>query len=343
MKEFDNGLKEKWNFDLSAPSKSEVDIKKLKNFLKSEDTLIFYGGEPLLQIDKIKEIIDNVDVKFCMQTNGKLLDKLSPEYLNKISKILVSIDGNKKRTDYNKGEGTYDLVLKNIKLIRERGFKGEIVARMTISQEFSDVFEQVRHLIESGIFDSVHWQIDAGFYKFDFDEKKFSDFIDKYNKSISKLIEYWMEEMRKGNILELYPFVALINSMLENTTTKLRCGSGYSNYTIITNGNLVACPIMGSVRNFYCGDLDSKELKKIFVGEPCTSCGYLNICGGRCLYSNYAKLWPKEGGNLICKSVKFLIDGLREKIEEVELLIREKVISKKDFEYEKYFGPEIIP
>ena len=92
MKEFDNKLKEKFKFDYSGPEKSEVDIQKLKRFLEKdkEPVLIFYGGEPLLEIEKIKEIIDNIDCKFRMQTNGKLLDKLPIEYLNKIDKILVS-------------------------------------------------------------------------------------------------------------------------------------------------------------------------------------------------------------------------------------------------------------
>jgi len=374
MKEFDNGLQEKWDFDLDAPSETEVSIGKLKKFLKPSDTLIFYGGEPLLQIEKIKEIMDNVDARFCMQTNGKLLDKLPPEYVNKISKILVSIDGSRERTDFNKGEGTYDLVLKNLKLIRSRGFEGEIVARMVISQEFPDVFEQVKHLAElalnghtlsghennqelreplqglqagdsgePGVFDSVHWQLDAGFYKFDFDEEKFSEFVERYNNSILKLIEYWIAQMENGEVLRLYPFVAIMDSLLKNEDSKLRCGSGHTNYTITTNGNLVACPIMGCVKNFYCGNLESEKLKQIFVGEPCVSCDYLKICGGRCLYSNQAKLWPHEGEELICKSVKHLIDELSRGLPSVKNLIKKGKISEKDFEYEKYFGPEIIP
>ena len=34
MKEFDNGLDKKFNFDFSAPPASNVDITKLKTFLK---------------------------------------------------------------------------------------------------------------------------------------------------------------------------------------------------------------------------------------------------------------------------------------------------------------------
>jgi uncharacterized protein len=348
MKEFDNGLQEKWSFDFSAPADSEVDINKLKKFLSQDKNpvLVFYGGEPLLEIDKIKKIIDNLEgVKFCMQTNGKFLDKLPSGYINKISKILVSVDGNKERTDFNRGAGTYDLVLRNLNLIRQNGFSGEIVARMTISQDFPDVYEQVRHLLENKIFDSVHWQIDAGFYKNDFNKEKFSQFAENYNNSVSKLVNYWLAQIKTGKVLKLYPFVAIINSFLKNEPTKLRCGSGYENYTITTAGKLSACPIVNSVEEFYCGNLDSKipELKKIYVEEPCTSCNYLNLCGGRCLYSNKAKLWPEEGENLICKTVKHLIDELKKILPEIKKLISGGKIKEKDFDYEKYFGPEIIP
>jgi len=347
MQEFDNGLQDKWEFDLDAPVNSEINIEKLKKFLEQDEnpTLIFYGGEPLLEIGKIKEIMDKVNVRFCIQTNGKLLNEIPEKYLKRISKILVSIDGNKERTDFNKGQGTYNKVIDNVKLIRERGFVGEIVARMTISQEFPDVFEQVKHLVNLNIFDSVHWQIDAGFYKNDFDEKKFSKFVEEYKESISKLINYWVSEMKKGDILKFYPFLGIFENLYYDNKTKLMCGSGYANYTITTDGNLVACPIMGCIKDFYCGDLNSKigDLKKISVGEPCISCEYLNICGGRCLYSNQAKLWPEEGEKLICKTVIHLIEGIKKVLPEMKKLIEDEKISEGDFVYEKYFGPEIIP
>ena len=103
---------------------------------------------------------------------------------------------------------------------------------------------------------------------------------------------------------------------------------------------------MNSVKNFYCGDLNTniKELKQIHcVEEPCNSCNYYEICGGRCLYSHYAKLWPKEGEKLICKTIINLIEGVKKRIPKIKKLINSKIISEKDFEYEKYFGPEIIP
>lgn len=347
IEEFDNGLDKKFSFDFSEPESFNLDIDNLKKFLEKDENpvLIFYGGEPLLEIEKIKKIINEIKVPFRMQTNGKLLDKLPINHLNKIEKILISLDGNKERTDFNRGKGTYDEVMNNIKQIREKGYTGELIARMTISQDFPDIFEQVLFLINSG-FNSVHWQLDAGFYKFDFDENKFKNFVFEYNKSISKLINYWTEEMKKGKVLNLYPFLGIMESILKNKKTKLRCGAGHSGYAITQNGKIVACPIMNCIKNFYAGDVKNsspKNLKNFSVSEPCTSCDSLNLCGGRCLYWNKSKLWPEKGDELICSTIKHLIEELKNKKSEIESLINKKIISEKDFEYERYFGPEIIP
>jgi putative peptide-modifying radical SAM enzyme len=352
MQEFDNGLDKKWDFDFDVPADSKVSVDKLCRFLKEGDTLIFYGGEPLVNFSKMKEIIDAVEnhfgdgkINFRMQTNAKLLNIVPIKYMKKISKILVSIDGDEEITDFNRGKGTYNLVLKNLEGLRNEGYDGEIVARMTIS--FPDIFNQVKHiinLVEKGIFNSVHWQLDAGFYKFDFDREKFSKFVESYNKEILGLLDYWVNYMKTtGKVLKIYPFLGIFENIYYGKKTRLMCGSGYANYTITTDGKITACPIMNNVRNFYAGDLDSTNLKEFSVSEPCISCSYFNFCGGRCLYSNQAKLWPPEGEDLICKTIKFLIDSIKEKIPEIKNLISEGVVSENDFEYERYFGPEIIP
>lgn len=352
MEEFDNSLKEKFDFDFEVPSDSKVEGSKIAGFLKDGDTLIFYGGEPLVNFPKMKEIMDEVDkskkkIKFCMQTNGKLLNEIPLIYLKKISKMLVSIDGDMGRTDYNRGLGTYDRVLKNIIEIREKGYEGEIVARMTL--DFSDIYQQVLHivgLIEKHIFDSVHWQIDAGFYESDFNKKQFKIFVKEYNRSIDKLLDFWIDYMEENKkVLKFYPFLGVFDSLYHDKVTKLQCGSGYANYTISTDGNIIACPITNGIKDFYCGNLDKPDetLKEMNVKEPCTSCEYLEICGGRCLYSNYAKLWPEEGQEMICKTVFNLIEGIYDRIPKIKKLIENNVVSEEDFEFERYFGPEIIP
>jgi len=110
--------------------------EELIKFLSTDPspTICFYGGEPLLEMDKIKEIMDKIDAThYTLQTNGLLLSKLPTEFLTRFSTILVSIDGDRETTDLNRGKGTYDKLLTNILDIRSRGFAGDLIARMAIS------------------------------------------------------------------------------------------------------------------------------------------------------------------------------------------------------------------
>ncbi len=348
MQEFSNGLEKKFIFDYSEPCTSQVNIQKLKTFIEKDKkaVIVFYGGEPLLQIDKIKKIMDNINVPYRMQTNGQLLHLLPKEYLNKITKILISIDGNKTITDFYRGKGTYQKIIDNINLIKQNGYKGELVARMTVAQDNPDINKNIQDILETKLFDSIHWQIDANFYKEDFQEKKISQFFTNYNNSITKLVNFWTEQIKKGNFINLYPFTGITARLLGlDKETKIMCGAGHSGYAISTSGKVVACPIMNNIKDFECGDLNTnpRDLKKIDTIPPCTTCEENPICGGRCLYSNHAKLWKNKGEKIICDSIRYLIQELRKNIPMIKLAIKQKKISKNDFNYEKYFGPEIIP
>ncbi len=347
--EFDNGLEEKFKFDFSDPEFFSADLKKLKEFLikDNEPVLVFYGGEPLIQWKKIIEIIDflkDTNVKFRMQTNGILLDTLPIEYLEKISKILISIDGDKERTNKNRGEGTYEKVIGNISKIKREGYSGELVARMTIAQDCPDLYEQVLSLINSG-FTSIHWQLDVGFYKEDFDEEKIAKFFEDYNASLEKLLNWWVEEIKKGKVYRLYPFVGIVKPLLNEEVCGLRCGAGYAGYAITTSGKVVHCPIMNNIESFKAGDLDSnpKDLKKFNCKDECGECDVYDLCGGRCMYWRKAKLWPEIGDEMICDSIRFYIRLINDKMDEIFDAIESGIVREKDFFYEEYFGPEIIP
>ena len=59
-----------------------------------------------------------------IQTNGLLLDKLEPKYVNRFHTILVSIDGEEALTDYYRGKGTFRKVINNLKQSSETAFEG---------------------------------------------------------------------------------------------------------------------------------------------------------------------------------------------------------------------------
>lgn len=92
----------------------------------------FYGGEPLLEFDLIKRIIEyskkifyGKTITYSITTNGSLLESDVVDYLveNGVS-LMISLDGPKSIHDSNRhfanGRGTYDDVMEKIRRIKER-------------------------------------------------------------------------------------------------------------------------------------------------------------------------------------------------------------------------------
>lgn len=336
----------------SVPDMITYDIELLKNFCQKDTdvVLIFYGGEPMLCIDKIKQIMDGIEAKqFVIQTNGLHLNRLEPEYVNRLSTIFVSIDGTEKLTDYYRGKGVYRKVIENVKTVRKNGFEGEIIARMTLMEE-TDIYENVRWLLNNPDhqFSSVHWQLDAGFWKNDFQKRPFAEWVkENYNPQIRRLVDFWVNTMEtEGKVLRLYPFLGVMQSLLTEEESLLRCGSGWANYSIQTDGQIIPCPSMSGMKDYYLGHIRDSHLlrlKRVDVGQPCIRCEILRECGGRCLYANITKRWSNEAYSLVCKTVKNHVESLKATLPRVKTLVDDERIRLSDFDHVKYNSCEIIP
>jgi uncharacterized protein len=341
------------NVDYSLPNKIAYDINSLGRFCERDPNCIltFYGGEPLLRIKEIVQIMNGVNANaFMIQTNGLLLQELKPAFVNRLHTILVSIDGTEQLTDFYRGRGTFETVVNNLQSIRHNGFNGELIARMTVMEQ-TNICEQVRWLINNKrfSFSSVHWQLNAGFWKDDFVRRDFKRWSEEsYNPGIRKLASFWVDYMQEhGVVLRLYPFLGIVNSLLVNEKESLlRCGGGWANYTIQTDGHIIPCPTMWGMKDYYLGHISNSDplnLKKVFVSEPCTECDILGLCGGRCLYANITKRWSPEAYQLVCRTVANLIESVSGQIPRIQRLLRNGRIQRKDFDYLKYNGCEIIP
>ena len=337
--------------DPHLPGELAVDLPILYEFLRRDPSpsLTFYGGEPLLRLDLINSIVREAPVhRFMIQTNGLLLDRLSPDIVNRFCTILVSIDGTEALTDANRGIGTYRKVVENVKKIQSNGFKNEIIARMTVTED-TDIVSAVRWLSENHdqSFTSIHWQLDANFSG-DYHGRRFADWVQSsYNPGIRTLVTEWVDYMEQhGEVLRWYPFLDPVDDLLQRKKSRLRCGSGYMNYSIMTDGHIAPCPVMAGMSRYYVGhiaDAHPLQLKTIDVGGECGECSIRDFCGGRCLYSNITRPWEIGGRRLVCKTIGNLHDALIGAIPRIQGLMEEGVISLSDFDHEKYNGCEIIP
>jgi uncharacterized protein len=337
--------------DTDLPSELDYDLNLLYDFLKKDPyaTLTFYGGEPLMRADLVDRIVRKAPAqRFMLQTNGVLLNRLAPEIVNQLSTILVSLDGGEVLTDSSRGAGTYRTVMDNVRHILANGFPGELIARMTVTEK-TDITDAVRYLADNPdhAFSSIHWQIDANFAG-DFSHRRFREWVEEsYNPGIRHLVSEWVNLMETdGRVMRWYPFLDPMDDLLQGRTSLLRCGSGHTNYSIMTDGHIAPCPVMIGMSEYYVGhirDADPCRLKHIDVGGECLSCSLRTFCGGRCLYSNITKPWGAQDRRLVCDTVKNLYDALTSELPRVQNLIDAGRISLDKFGHEKFNGCEIIP
>lgn len=340
----------------TIPSEPQYDKKDLISFLKQdpEPIINFYGGEPLLRIHRMLELMDSLEehvpnVKFVLQTNGLLLHKVPVEYVRKFHSILVSIDGRPSITNNYRGKTVFNKLQKNLQyIIKTCNFEGELIARMTISR-YSDIYEEVKFLLdpENDLgFTHAHWQLDALWNSENWPE--FSSWIhNNYNEGIKRLLTWWISTIKeKESVPKIIPFLGIMTSLLTKTPTGIRCGAGQTSYTISTDGNLIFCPICPEEPDALTGSIHSSitDIKKVPLTEPCLSCEIISICGGRCLYTNHFKTGSEEDYNAVCDATKFLIANLQKEIPIIKNSISLEKISYQDIIYPDINnGTEIIP
>jgi len=127
----------------------------------------FFGGEPLLNWEMIKELVaygrsiernansGEKKFRFTLTTNGILINEEMFDFINKeISNVVLSIDGRKEINDrmrpLHDGSGSYDLIIdKFMKLVESRNHKNYYL-RGTFTRENLDFAEDVKHLADLG-------------------------------------------------------------------------------------------------------------------------------------------------------------------------------------------------
>jgi len=288
------------------PDEISYNIEELVKFIGKdrEAVVAFYGGEPLLKANLVKELIDVLPAKkFVLQTNGFFIEKLS-SYIHKLDSILLSIDGRQQTTDFYRCPSCYNKVMNALQFLKKNGYRGEIIARMAASIK-TDIYEDVMHLLHH--FPYVHWQLDVIWSNL-WHLEEFKEWAEEsYKPGIKKLVKIWIEKLKENKILGIIPFLGIASRILHGGNG-LPCGAGKNAIAITTDGKILACPIAPDFQWNVLGNFD--EWKKIDIGKPCKSCSIYDICGGRCLFAYKEKLWGNDGFNEICKITKFTINEI---------------------------------
>lgn len=280
------------------------------NFDKKRDYfIIFYGGEPLLNINTLEYSLKYIEklkkesklprnnLYIMVDTNGILINNKVVRLFKRYNvMVTVGCDGPKKLNDYyrvdNKGKGTFERVKKALVLLKENKIKTFVSVAITpynISKikDFSKFFKRYKiekfgfNILKGESLLSLSPKISLKKYYTDAADEIISNFLKgkgrKYEHQIEKKIKAFYEK-------QFFP---------------LDCG-GYGNQLVIQpNGEISNCPFLqnnfGNVKNcnknfrIWNVRLVKEWRKRLPIyNQSCQGCEAISICGGGC------PLNPKE-------------------------------------------------
>lgn len=264
-------------------------------------SIIFFGGEPLLEMKLIERLVPYIRKKetemekkaeLSLSTNGLLL---TPNIVNFLVKnrigCQVSIDGPPEINDRTRllanGSGSYDAILPGIKRLISRR-PGKVPARVTTVRGHTDVKAIVEHLLNLG-FGSVHVEPalgssgDMGVTQKDVEEIK---------KQNERLALFLVDSVRSNRF---FNYSNLVKHIRQTRVVRERlahyCGAGRTYFALAQDGGFYPCHRFVGMESYRMGTIESGidlTLQKKILGltvdnrPGCRECWARYLCGGGC-------------------------------------------------------------
>lgn len=275
-------------------------IRRLESVRPNTLRLLFFGGEPLLNIRPIKMISEElfysckkrrVDLEIRLVTNGVLLSGDIVDYLNQfgLKGIKVTLDGDQGAHDskrrYRDGRGTFDAILENLKRI-----KGKVP--ITIGGNFDD---SIKHSIPA-LLDRLK---ESGFTSDDIEMIRFKPILYSIGNGCTENKVCTFSSINSEDFLWLKEE---IEKRGFNTSQDVSLGPCEAvrehNYVIDPIGKIYKCAGFVGREEFIIGDINSDsgllhtntQFMTADLWRKCKGCPYIPICGGGCRVNSNA-LW----------------------------------------------------
>ena len=293
--------------------------KRCIDFLKERcvDSMVvfvgFYGGEPLLEFNKLKEIVayeeqvyDGRELVFTISTNGSLLTEEKIEYMiqHKINR-LISIDGPEQINDKNrvfadKKTGTFQAVIKQIENFYRRWPEEFHKTSVNMVMDPSNDFDEINALfVQYPMFEECDFQStlidDSGT---ETPNQYSENFIKKYEYHyFLSLLNVLRNEKYPASIITQGHVKRMIDDLDREEETEFRgkyavpsgpCIAGQSRALITVNGDILPCErVNENSEALRIGHIDTGfDLKKVsqlinisqLTSEDCQNCWAFQKC-----------------------------------------------------------------
>ena len=268
-----------------------------------------FGGEPLMAMDTIKEIVDyakveekkyNKNIRFTMTTNATLLNEENMKYLDEnMGNLVLSIDGRKEVNDKVRvridGSGCYDSILPKIKKMVDVRDKSKLYyARGTFTRENTDFFEDVKHMADLG-FDEISIEpvVLPDEHELSLRKEDLPVIFEQYDK----LYEEMIRRHKEGNEFRFYHFNIDLQGGPGVYKRISGCGAGHEYIAVTPDGDIYPChQFVGNeeylLGNIYDGIKNNdmvQEFKEahIYNKPTCKKCWARFYCSGGCQANNF--------------------------------------------------------
>jgi len=291
--------------------------------------IVFFGGEPLLCKDLIRDIIEyakGIDCifHFKMTTNGLLLDAETLDFC-KNNKIMVSLslDGVQQAHDLHRkdvlGNSTYPVVVETAKrLLKAMPYS---FVMLTLNPDIVPFYaESVKHLFDLGF----RYLICTLNYQADWKERDLKSLKAEYQK-LAKIYLNWTLAEEK---FYFSPFeVKIMSHIMGGESCKERCQLGLRQISVSPSGRLYPCIQFVNMDDFLMGNVDTgidqEAQSKLFErsaenAEICIDCAIRQRCNHNCGCINIATTGDINGiAPIVCRHEQMVLpiaDRLAEKL-----------------------------
>lgn len=259
----------------------------------------FFGGEPLLNLDMMKEMVrygrqretsDNKKFNFTLTTNALLLNNEVRDWVidNDIS-VILSLDGRPEVNDRHRilanGQGSYDKIVPHIKDMVERHPVSYYV-RGTFTRNNLDFSEDLKHFVDLG-FECVSLEPAVGQGDLAIKQEDLPRVLEEYEKLTLLLLDYY----NSGRNLQFFHYDLNLQQGPCLAKRCSGCGAGCEYLVVTPAGDIYPCHQFISEDGFYMGNVtDGKMDRKIIdrfrhnrlKDKECRSCWARYFCGGGC-------------------------------------------------------------
>ncbi len=287
--------------------KKAIDFLLEKSLHIKNLELDFFGGEPLMNFDVVKELVKygreqekklGKHIRFTMTTNGALLDDEAIDFINaEMHNVVLSIDGRKEVNDkmrpFEDGSGTYDVILPRYKKLVEKRTTGSYYVRGTFTHDNLDFSKDVIHLADCGFDEiSVEPVVLEPENKYALREEDLPIIFEEYEKLAKEIIKRDAE----GRHFNFFHFmIDLDNGPCVYKRCK-GCGSGSEYVAVTPNGDIYPCHQFVGDTSFKIGNIYDErynyDIQKTFAlstidtNPECDKCWAKYFCGGGCAANN---------------------------------------------------------